>query len=100
MALAPPGPATGAPRAGDPERTHEPSRAPPAWDDDPAMRTRLVIGAVLVIVGAVWIGQGVGAIGGSFMTGEAAWAVIGAVFVLLGLALISGARRSRREPPE
>ena len=64
------------------------------------MRTRLVIGAVLVIVGAVWIGQGVGAIGGSFMTGEAAWAVIGGVAVLLGLALINGAWRGRGDPPE
>ena len=54
------------------------------------------MGAVLVVVGAVWIGQGVGAIGGSFMTGEAVWAVIGAVFALFGLALILGARRRTR----
>ena len=56
---------------------------------------RLVIGIVLLLVGAIWIGQGVGWIGGSFMTGETVWAVIGTVAALMGLALIRGARRSR-----
>jgi len=56
---------------------------------------RLIIGVVLVLTGAVWIGQGVGAIGGSFMTGQAEWAVIGAVCVFLGAALLLGARRAR-----
>jgi uncharacterized membrane protein HdeD (DUF308 family) len=61
------------------------------------MWTRLVIGAVLCVVGGVWIGQGIGAIGGSFMTGEEVWAVIGAVAVLFGVALIRGALRARRD---
>ena len=56
---------------------------------------RLIIGVVLVVVGGVWIGQGVGAIGGSFMTGEVVWAVIGAIAVFLGAALLVGARRAR-----
>jgi uncharacterized membrane protein HdeD (DUF308 family) len=59
------------------------------------MRLRLVVGAVLVVVGAVWIGQGVGAIGGPFMTGQAIWAVFGGVALLFGAVLIRGARRSR-----
>jgi hypothetical protein len=46
-------------------------------------------------VGAVWFGQGLGWIGGSFMTGEAVWTVIGAVAILFGLALFRGARRLR-----
>ena len=54
---------------------------------------RVVTGAVLVVVGAVWFGQGIGAIGGSFMTGEAVWAVIGAVCALFGIAFLRGARR-------
>ena len=61
------------------------------------MRTRvgarLVVGVIAILIGLVWIGQGVGAIGGSFMSGEAVWAVIGVIVVLFGLALISGARR-------
>ena len=59
------------------------------------MWARVVVGVVLVLVGAVWFGQGIGAIGGSFMTGQAVWAVIGAVCVFLGAALLVGARRAR-----
>jgi hypothetical protein len=53
---------------------------------------RRVIGVIAILIGLVWIGQGVGAIGGSFMSGEAIWAVIGAIVVLFGLALLRGAR--------
>jgi hypothetical protein len=59
------------------------------------MRVRLVIGVILVLVGGVWFGQGIGAIGGSFMTGEALWAIIGAVCVFFGVALLVGAQRAR-----
>ena len=52
------------------------------------MWIRVAIGVVFVVVGAVWIGQGVGWIHGSFMTGEAVWAVIGVVCVVAGLALL------------
>jgi hypothetical protein len=58
------------------------------------MRLRLVLGTVLIVVGVIWIGQGVGAIGGSFMTGQAIWAVFGAVALLFGVVLIRGARRA------
>ena len=60
------------------------------------MRTRAVIAVVLLVVGAVWIGQGVGLIHGSFMTGESAWAVIGAIAVMFALALLRGVQRERR----
>jgi hypothetical protein len=46
------------------------------------------IGIVLILIGGVWFFQGVGVIEGSFMTGEALWAVIGAVCVVAGLALL------------
>ena len=58
------------------------------------MRVRLVVGVILVIIGAVWFGQGIGVIKGSFMTGEALWAVIGAVAVFFGVSLLRGARRT------
>ena len=61
----------------------------------PAVWARLIIGVVLVLTGIVWIGQGIGAIGGSFMTGDPLWAVIGAVCVFLGAALLVGAQRAR-----
>jgi uncharacterized membrane protein HdeD (DUF308 family) len=54
---------------------------------------RSVIGALLCLVGAVWVGQGVGWIGGSFMSGETVWAVIGAVTILFGVVLLRAPRR-------
>ena len=54
---------------------------------------RLVLGALLLLIGAVWILQGIGLLKGSFMTGEAVWAIIGAVCVVIGAAVIRGSRR-------
>jgi hypothetical protein len=52
------------------------------------VRRRRVTGAVLCVVGGVWFGQGVGWIGGSFMSGAAVWAVIGAFLILLGVVML------------
>ena len=52
------------------------------------MWIRRAIAVVLLAVGAVWFFQGVGVIAGSFMTGEAVWAVIGAACVVAGVALL------------
>jgi hypothetical protein len=59
---------------------------------------RVVVGVLLVLVGAVWFGQGVGVIGGSFMTGEILWAVIGAPMIFVGALLVRAGNRSRRAP--
>lgn len=55
---------------------------------------RLTIGILAVIVGLVWTGQGIGLIGGSFMTGETVWALIGPVVAVIGILVILRARRS------
>ncbi len=55
--------------------------------------TRLVLAAVLALVGAVWLGQGIGLIGGSFMTGAPVWAVIGAALLVLALVIVIVERR-------
>ena len=52
------------------------------------MWIRRAIAIALLVVGVVWFFQGIGVIEGSFMTGEAVWAVIGAVCVVAGLALL------------
>ena len=57
--------------------------------------TRLVLAAVLALVGLVWIGQGLGFIGGSFMTGSLLWAAIGTA-LLAGAALLVVVERHRR----
>lgn len=56
----------------------------------------IVVGAILVVFGVVFGLQGVGIVGGSAMTGELTWAVIGPVLAVIGLVLVGfGARRSR-----
>ena len=46
-------------------------------------------GALLFLTGIVWLGQGIGWIAGSFMTGSTFWAVTGAVCVVVALGLLS-----------
>ncbi len=57
----------------------------------------LAVAGLMVLVGAVWFGQGNGWIGGSSMTGEEFWAYAGAITAGLGLALaivvVQAARR-------
>ena len=57
------------------------------------VRTRLILGVLLCLIGVAWLGQGVGLIGGSFMTGQALWAVIGLVALAFGAALVASAKR-------
>ena len=60
---------------------------------------RRVVGAVLVLTGVVWIGQGTKLIQGSSMTGSTFWAVAGAVCFLAGLGLLGWPwRQSHTEP--
>lgn len=50
--------------------------------------TLIVIAALLLLTGAVWILQGVGILPGSFMTGEMRWAYIGIVAAIVGGGLL------------
>jgi len=54
------------------------------------------IGALMVLVGLVWMLQGLGYLGGSSMTGDEKWAIIGPVVSGLGVALVWVAFRGRR----
>jgi len=42
----------------------------------------LVIATVLALTGIVWLGQGIGLIHGSYMTGQPRWAIIGAALIV------------------
>jgi len=54
----------------------------------------IAVGALLVIAGVVWALQGLGAIGGSLMSGVTFWAVAGPLVALAGLAMAAvGVRR-------
>ena len=48
----------------------------------------IVVGIILVLLGAVWTLQGVGILGGSVMTGVALWAVVGPIVALVGVFLL------------
>lgn len=53
-----------------------------------AMRRRRQVGSiVMVLVGLLWFLQGIGVVGGSFMSGQNLWAMIGAVVFLGGLVV-------------
>jgi hypothetical protein len=55
-------------------------------------------GALIVIAGIIFTLQGLGYVGGSFMTGATAWAIIGPVIALAGLGLIAAGLLRRRIP--
>ena len=54
-----------------------------------------VFGVLLLLVGAVWIGQGLGYIRGSFMTGAMQWFWIGLACAVVGAGLLVYSARRR-----
>jgi hypothetical protein len=52
-----------------------------------------VLGVLMIIVGAVWLLQGLGVLPGSFMTGQVQWAVYGAIVAVVGIVVVFWARR-------
>ena len=57
---------------------------------------RVIIGVIVLLVGALWTLQGLGYIGGSAMSGVTLWAVIGPIVAVAGLGLALS--RPRRQP--
>jgi hypothetical protein len=58
--------------------------------------TRLVVGVLLLFFGVVWSLQGSGAVGGSGMSGQAQWLVIGVFVAVVGaIMLVGGVRKLR-----
>lgn len=53
----------------------------------------MIAGVLLVLMGGVWILQGINVLPGSFMTGQTKWAVYGAIAAVAGIVLIVLARR-------
>ena len=61
------------------------------------MAVRVLMAVTLMLVGVVWILQGLDVLGGYGMSGHIEWTVIGAVLVVFAVALLAGARRLRDE---
>ena len=64
----------------------------------------LSIAGIMVLVGALWTGQGLGWIGGSSMSDDSTWAIIGPIVaglgVALGITIIGRAKEQRRRQEE
>ncbi|WP_411287963.1 hypothetical protein [Phenylobacterium sp.] len=54
-----------------------------------------ILGALAVLLGGVWILQGLNVLPGSFMTGDIKWALYGALLAAAGVALVLWSRRRR-----
>lgn len=46
------------------------------------------LGVLMIVAGVVWTLQGLGYVGGSSMSGNETWAIIGPIFAGLGVALL------------
>ncbi|MEV4413127.1 hypothetical protein [Catellatospora sp. NPDC049609] len=49
--------------------------------------TLIIIGVLLVLAGGVWTLQGLNMLGGSAMSGDTTWAVIGPITMVVGVVL-------------
>ena len=53
----------------------------------------LILGGLMILMGGVWLLQGIGILPGSFMTGQLFWAVMGALLLAVGgLLVLTGFR--------
>ena len=48
----------------------------------------ITIGAIVAVMGLVFMFQGLGVIGGSAMTGSTLWAILGPIIALVGIVLV------------
>ena len=65
------------------------------------MRNALLItvGVLAMIAGVIWALQGFNVVGGSFMSGDSVWAIVGPVVALAGLVIVAVGLRGRRSVP-
>ena len=49
---------------------------------------QVILGIFLLVFGVLWALQGLNIVGGSFMTGQTIWLIIGIIVALLGVWLL------------
>ena len=59
----------------------------------------VVVGIVLILLGGLWMLQGVGILGGSVMTGQTFWAIVGIILLIVGFILCALNLRCRTTTP-
>jgi hypothetical protein len=55
-----------------------------------------IVGVILVLVGTIWILQGINVLPGSFMSGQSRWAMRGGILLFAGIAGLVWANRKRK----
>lgn len=48
----------------------------------------IIVGAIVALMGLIFMFQGLGVIGGSAMTGSTLWAILGPIIALAGIVLV------------
>ena len=56
----------------------------------------IILGVVAVALGVLWTLQGLDMVGGSAMSGNSTWAIIGPIVAVIGLLLLLFGARKRR----
>jgi LPXTG-motif cell wall-anchored protein len=59
-----------------------------------------IIAVLLILVGIVWFLQGINVIGGSVMTGQSQWAIIGGIAFIAGIGLVIFGNRKKSTAPK
>jgi hypothetical protein len=60
----------------------------------------MVVGGLAVLAGIVWTLQGLDVLGGSAMSGDSTWAIVGPIMAIIGmLAFLFGLRRRDTNRP-
>ncbi|HEX7594865.1 MAG TPA: hypothetical protein VF387_00850 [Gemmatimonadaceae bacterium] len=54
-----------------------------------------VVGVLCLLVGCIWILQGINILPGSFMTGQTKWALYGCLIAVVGIVVLILANRRR-----
>jgi len=55
----------------------------------------IIIGALAVLSGLVWTAQGLNLLGGSAMSGDRTWAIVGPIVAAVGMLLVLFGLRKR-----
>ncbi len=58
------------------------------------MKSKMAVALLIGAVGLIFLGQGIGWIPGSYMTGDPTWAVVGSVMVVIAAILLWRGRRA------
>lgn len=57
-----------------------------------------IVGVLLVLLGSIWVLQGINVLPGSFMSGQIRWAVRGGILLVVGILALVWANRKRPAP--